>query len=168
MALSVGDFVGRLKSCSNIDYDELRGSLNRMDITPADLLSVKADIVFNEDGVIGMDTAIDHVLKSRTEAAIAVHKKILESWKMPHGLRSETKHYFSLPADTNPIVYVREDLFDDVIGLFNDVVNDVRNSFDCPCHRGIGWRECSIQCTISGINRGYGLDIKRWSDGMLK
>lgn len=167
MSVALGKFVDRLKSCSH-DYNELRSMLNRLDITPSDLFTVKEDISFDEDTVTGIDVAIDHLLKVRTEEATAMCKKILESWKMPNGDRSGSGHFHSIPGDTTPVVYVREDLFQEVYPLFNDVVNDVRNSFDCPCHGGIGWKECTIQCTIDGINRSYGTKFNRWSDGMLK
>lgn len=169
--LAIKQYVDALKSDKE-RYTQLKKKLDPLFITPSDIYAVRKQVSIDPATLLErIDEVVACVLRVQTHNDIAKCKLFLSRWgveDLPCTACSRSHVTQCTLAPGNPIIYVPIDLFDQVQAKFNDVVNDVRSSFRCPCHGGVGWKECSVQCTIDGISRVHSVRLRRWVPEMLE
>lgn len=135
-------------------YAEDFEKLKRLSITPFDVYERRNEVdidvaLFHAQ----LDVIIDRVVQNQTSQTTRLCDMILSDHQ------SESRFCKLCPfrncsfnVKGNPVLYVPKNMFTRVKYEFRHVISDIRGSFDCDCHGGVGQDCCDYDCVVRAIS----------------
>lgn len=146
----------------NPHYGGICLKLKRLSITFFDVYERRNEV--NIDAVAfcnQLDKIIDCVVQHQTHQITNLCEMILRN----HQAHS---HYCDLCPFTNcsfhikgnPVLYVPKNMFLRVKQEFRQVISDIRGSFSCKCHGGVGQECCNYDCVVRAISTEHNTRLR--------